>query len=104
MASHPDFRVEGGDLYYDLELAPWEAALGASVSVPTLNGPVNIKIPASTQNGQRLRVRGRGLPGREQGDLYVVARIQMPREIGEPEKKLWEQLARESHFNPRARD
>ena len=104
MASHPDFRVEGGDLYYDLELAPWEAALGASVSVPTLTGPVSIKIPPGTQNGQRLRVRGRGLPARdkEPGDLYVVARIQMPKEITDPEKKLWEQLARESHFNPRA--
>jgi curved DNA-binding protein len=104
MASHPDFRVEGGDLYYDLDLAPWEAALGASVSVPTLSGPVSIKIPPATQTGQRLRVRGRGLPGREaaQGDLYVVARIQMPKEIGEREKGLWEQLARESHFNPRA--
>jgi curved DNA-binding protein len=104
MASHPDFRVEGGDLYHDLELAPWEAALGASVSVPTLSGPVSIKIPPGTQNGQRLRVRGRGLPGREkeQGDLYVVARLQMPKEIRESEKKLWEQLARESHFNPRA--
>ncbi len=99
MASHPDFRVEGGDLYYDLDLAPWEAALGASVSVPTLDGPVSIKIPPGTQTGQRLRVRGRGLPA---GDLYVVARIQMPKEIGEHEKGLWEQLARESHFNPRS--
>ncbi len=104
MASHPDFRVEGGDLYYDLDLAPWEAALGASVSVPTLSGPVSIKIPPATQIGQRLRVRGRGLPGRDsaQGDLYVVARVQMPKAIGEQEKGLWEQLARESHFNPRA--
>jgi curved DNA-binding protein len=103
MASHPDFRVEGGDLYYDLDLAPWEAALGASVAVPTLSGTVNIKIPSGTQTGQRLRVRGRGLPGRatEPGDLYVIARIQMPKEIGEKEKGLWEQLARDSHFNPR---
>jgi curved DNA-binding protein len=104
LASHPDFRVEGSDLYYDLELAPWEAALGTSVPVPTLNGSVNIKIPPATQTGNRLRVRGRGLPGRdkEPGDLYVVARIQMPTEIGEREKALWEQLARESHFNPRS--
>jgi curved DNA-binding protein len=104
MASHPDFRVEGGDLYYELDLAPWEAALGASVSVPTLNGHVSIKIPTGTQNGQRLRVRGRGLPGRdtEPGDLYVVARIQMPAEMSEREKSLWEQLARESPFRPRA--
>jgi curved DNA-binding protein len=95
MASHPDFRVEGGDLYYEL---------GASVSVPTLSGPVSIKIPPGTQTGQRLRVRGRGLPGRdkEQGDLYVVARIQMPPKISDREKSLWEQLAQESSFHPRA--
>jgi curved DNA-binding protein len=104
MASHPDFRVEGGDLYYDLDLAPWEAALGANISVPTLTGPVSIKIPPGTQNGQRLRVKSRGLPGRdsEKGDLYVVARVQVPKEISEREKGLWEQLARESRFNPRS--
>jgi curved DNA-binding protein len=105
MASHPDFRAEGGDLYYDLDLAPWEAALGASVSVPTLTEPVSIKIPPATQTGQRLRVRGRGLPGRgdhAQGDLYVVAHIQMPKDISDRARGLWEQLARESHFNPRA--
>ncbi|MGP8200610.1 MAG: DnaJ C-terminal domain-containing protein [Limisphaerales bacterium] len=103
MASHPDYRVEGGDLYYDLDLAPWEAALGAKVSVPLLSGSVSIKIPPGTQNGQRLRIKDRGLPGRggESGDLYVVARIQMPKETTEAEKALWEQLARESHFNPR---
>jgi curved DNA-binding protein len=103
MASHPDFRVEGGDLYYDLDLAPWEATLGAGISVPTLTGPVSIKIPPGTQNGQRLRVKSRGLPGRdsEKGDLYVVARVQVPKEITDHEKALWEQLARESHFNPR---
>ncbi len=103
LASHPDFRVAGGDLYYDLDLAPWEAALGAKVSVPTLTGPLSIKIPPGTQTGQRLRVRARGLPGRdnEKGDLYVVPRIQMPPKIGDREKDLWEQLARESHFDPR---
>jgi curved DNA-binding protein len=104
LAGHPDFRVEGGDLYYDADLAPWEAALGASVSVPALNGAISIKIPPATQNGQRLRVKGRGLPGRagERGDLFVVARIQMPREITEREKALWRQLAAESSFHPRS--
>jgi curved DNA-binding protein len=103
LAGHPDFRVEGGDLYYDLDLAPWEAALGTSVSVPALNGALSIKIPPGTQNGQRLRVKGRGLPGRagEQGDLFVVARVQMPKEISEREKTLWQQLAAASSFNPR---
>jgi curved DNA-binding protein len=104
LASHPDFRVVGGDLYHDLDLAPWEAALGAKVSVPTLSGPLSIKIPPGTQTGQRLRVRSRGLPGRdnEKGDLYVLPRIQMPPKITDREKGLWEQLARESHFDPRA--
>ena len=103
LASHPDFRVEGGDLYHDLDLAPWEAVLGASVSVPTLSGHVNIKIPPGTQDGQRLRVRGHGLPGRdgEQGDLYVVARIQVPTTLNEREKELWQELAKESRFRPR---
>lgn len=103
MASHPDFRVEAGDLYHDLDLAPWEAALGASVSVPTLNGHVNIKIPPGTQNGQRLRIRGHGLPGKngEEGDLYVSARIQVPTELSDREKHLWQELARESAFRPR---
>ncbi|MGZ4965005.1 MAG: DnaJ C-terminal domain-containing protein, partial [Limisphaerales bacterium] len=104
LASHPDFRVEGGDLFHDIDLAPWEAALGTNVTVPTLHGSVNIKIPAGTQNGQRLRVRGRGLPAREgvAGDLYVIARVQMPKELSAKEKELWEELARASHFNPRA--
>jgi curved DNA-binding protein len=103
MAGHPDFRVEGGDLYYDADLAPWEAALGTSVSVPALNGAISIKIPTGTQNGQRLRVKGRGLPGRagEKGDLFVVTHIQMPKEITEREKAIWQQLAAESSFNPR---
>jgi curved DNA-binding protein len=103
MASHPDFRVEGGNLYYDLDLAPWEAALGAGVSVPAINGAIRIKIPPGTQNGQRLRVKGRGLPGpgAERGDLFVVARIQIPPKTSEREKTLWEQLARESNFHPR---
>jgi curved DNA-binding protein len=104
MASHPDYRVEDGDLYYDLDLAPWETVLGAQVSVPLVSGSLSIKIPAGTQNGQRLRIKGRGLPGpgAKAGDLYVVARIQMPKETGEKEKALWEQLARESHFHPRS--
>jgi curved DNA-binding protein len=102
LAGHPDFRVQGADLSYDLDLAPWEAVLGISVSVPTLQGHVNIKIPAGTPNGQRLRVRGRGL-GKEtaRGDLFVVSRIQVPTHINGRERELWESLAQESHFKPR---
>ena len=102
LARHPDFHAEGENLSYDLNLAPWEAVIGASVSVPTLEGAVSIKIPPGTQSGQRLRVRGRGL-GKEgaRGDLFVVARIQVPDTISDGERKLWEQLASESHFKPR---
>ena len=98
--SHPDFDVDGHNLIYELELAPWEAALGAEISVPTLDGKVNIKIPAGTPSGQKLRVRGRGL-GKD-GDLFVVTKIVVPGKISDAQKKLWEQLARESKFNPRA--
>jgi curved DNA-binding protein len=102
-AKHPDFEVDGHNLLYEVELAPWEAVLGASISVPTLNGAVNIKIPAGTHSGQKLRVRGRGLPerGAGSGDLIVVTQIEVPSKISETERKLWEQLARESQFNPR---
>lgn len=102
-AKHPDFRVENHELYHDLDLAPWEAVLGASVSVPTPDGSVSIKIPPGTQAGQKLRVRGHGLPVRNggPGDLYVVARIQVPRNVSEPERTWWEKLARESRFTAR---
>jgi curved DNA-binding protein len=103
-ARHPDFEVEDHNLVYEAELAPWEAVLGSNVSVPTLDGRVNIKIPPGTQNGQKLRVRGRGLPLRTggSGDLIVVTRVEVPSEVNESERKLWEQLAKQSRFNPRA--
>jgi curved DNA-binding protein len=99
-AKHPEFDVDGHNLIYELELAPWEAALGAEISVPLLVGRVNIKIPAGTSSGQKLRVRGRGL-GKD-GDLLVVAKIVVPPKITEGQRKLWEQLAHESKFHPRA--
>lgn len=100
---HPDFRVEGNDLYCDLDIAPWEAVLGGQVPVPTLEGQVSIKIPPGAQAGQRFRVRGHGLATKERGrgDLYAVLRVQTPSSVSEPEKKIWEQLAAESKFRPR---
>jgi curved DNA-binding protein len=102
-ARHPDFAAEDHHLIHELELAPWEAVLGANVSVPTLNGAVNIKIPPGTHNGQKLRVRGRGLPrrGGDSGDLIVVVKVDVPSRVSEAERRLWEQLARESAFKPR---
>ncbi len=102
-AKHPDFDLDGHDLIHELDLAPWEAALGAEISVPTLEGKVKLKIAAGTQSGQKLRVRHRGLPLRDgtRGDLIVVTQIAMPGKLSDAEKKLWEQLAHESKFHPR---
>jgi curved DNA-binding protein len=104
LAAHPDFRVRGADLYYDLDLAPWEAVLGTTVSVPTLEGRVNVRIPPGTNNGQQLRVRLRGLPkgqNGERGDLYVVVNVQLPQQLSDEERALWEKLSRISRFQPR---
>jgi curved DNA-binding protein len=103
-AAHPDFRVRGSDLYYTLDLAPWEAVLGTRVVVSTLKGHVGLRIPAGTTNGRRLRVRGRGLPiGRtgKFGDLYVEVNIALPEKVTAEQRKLWEELSRISDFNPR---
>jgi curved DNA-binding protein len=104
LARHPDFEVDGHNLIYELALAPWEAVLGASVEVPTLDGKVSIRIPPGTQAGQKLRVRGRGLPerGGAHGDLIVVTQIEVPGKVSEDERKLWERLSHESDFKPRA--
>jgi DnaJ-class molecular chaperone len=104
LAKHPDYTMEGSNLIHEIELAPWEAVLGTQIRVPTLEGAVNIKVPAGTQNGQRLRVRGRGLPlpGGVRGDLLVTVRIEVPKEAAGRERELWEQLSRESSFNPRS--
>jgi curved DNA-binding protein len=103
MARHPDFEVQDHNLVYEAELAPWEAVLGTQLEVPTLDRRVNIKIPPGTQNGQKLRVRGHGLPQRSgpHGDLIVVARVEVPDHATEEERKLWTQLAETSKFRPR---
>jgi curved DNA-binding protein len=103
--AHPDFEVRGADLYHDLELAPWEAVLGAQVVVPTLTGSVKVTIPAGTATGHQMRVRGQGLPkGGEagRGDLYVVVKIEVPTTLTKDERAAWEKLAETSRFNPRA--
>ena len=94
-AQHPDFRVEGHDLLHDHELKPWVAALGGEVRVPTLEGSARLKIPAGTQNGQRFRLKQRGLSqaGGVRGDLYVVVGIDIPTAISPEQRKAWEQLA-----------
>ncbi len=102
-AQHPDFRVRGTDLYYDLDLAPWEAVLGTTVETPTLDGTVSLKIPAGTIAERQLRLRGKGLPTSDgtRGNLYAVVSIKVPVHLTPEQKVLWEQLAKKSTFNPR---
>lgn len=101
-APHRTFRVEGRDLYTSLPLAPWEAALGARVPVRTLGGKVEMSVPPGSQAGQRLRLKGRGLPGAPAGDQYVVLQVVTPRPRNERERALYEQMRREMDFDPRA--
>lgn len=97
------FKVEGNDLKATVKIAPWEAALGAKIDVPTLDGMVAMTIPAGTQGGQSLRLRGKGLPRRDgsAGDLLVTVRVAIPRTLSEQERKLFEQLGQTSKFRPR---
>ncbi|MFH1067907.1 MAG: J domain-containing protein [bacterium] len=102
-AKHPDYRDQGADLYYDLDLAPWEAVLGASVTIPTLEGKVVLKIKPGTDGGTQLRLRGKGLPvrGGGRGDFYAVVSVHVPEKVMPEEKTLWEALAKKSSFRPR---
>jgi curved DNA-binding protein len=104
LAKHPDFSVEGSDLHYDVSLAPWEAVLGKQIKIPTLDGSANLNIKPGTQSGAVLRLRGLGLPkdDAKRGDLYATVSIEIPPSITDEEKKLWEQLAARSAFDPRS--
>jgi curved DNA-binding protein len=95
---HPRFKVDGRDLTTDLPVTPWEAALGATVDVPTLNGTAKVKVPPGSSTGRRLRLRGEGLGG---GDLYARIRIDVPKKLSKKERELFEELAKTSTFNPR---
>ncbi|GGY81108.1 DnaJ C-terminal domain-containing protein [Marinobacter zhanjiangensis] len=104
LAPHPHFTVEGRDLLITVPVAPWEAALGASVTVPTMGGKVNLKVPKGTNSGRKLRLKGKGLPGKHPGDQIVVLQVVMPEQHSEEAQALYEKLAEaESHFNPRSK-
>jgi curved DNA-binding protein len=100
---HPTFRRQGDDLDLDLPVAPWEAALGGTVPVPTLTGTARVRVPAGSSSGRRLRLRGRGLPkqGGGHGDLHAIVKITVPRHLSEEERDLFEKLAEASDFDPR---
>ena len=99
---HPLYRPDGRDLYLELPVAPWEAALGASVKVPTPGGLVDLKIPAGSRAATKLRLRGRGIPAAPPGDLYVVLQIALPPAGDEKAKAAYRALADAVPFNPRA--
>jgi curved DNA-binding protein len=99
---HPRYRVDGRDLYVTLPVAPWEAALGATVEVPTPAGTLEVTVPAGSQAGRRLRLKGRGLPGAEPGDLYAVLQVVLPPASSEKAQALYRQMAREMAFDARA--
>jgi len=100
---HPQFKVSGDDLIAEVGIAPWEAVLGASIEVPVLDGKVEARIPAGSQNGQKLRLKGQGLNkrGGGRGDEYVKLKILVPTHVTDEEKDLYSQLARKSRFKPR---
>ena len=100
---HRRFRREGEDLQVDLRVTPWEAALGATVPVRTLSGTAQVRVPAGSSSGRRLRLRDRGLPTRDggRGNLYATVQVAVPKELSDEERDLFEKLASVSHFDPR---
>jgi curved DNA-binding protein len=100
---HPVYTLKDRDLYVDLPVAPWEAVLGAEVKIPTLTGEVTLKLPPGTQSGQKLRLRGKGMPNPkgEAGNLYAVVSIRVPKQLSDRERELFEELGKVSRFNPR---
>ena len=99
----PLYRVVGSDLYVELPVAPWEAALGATVKFPTPAGPIMLKIPAGSSQGRELRIKGRGIPAAKPGDLYAVLKIILPTADTEKARQIYAEMARELAFDPRSK-
>jgi curved DNA-binding protein len=95
LEKHPDFEIQGSDLFYDLEIPAWQAVLGGDVEIPTLEGRAKLHVPPGSQNGQKFRLSGRGLLRREgsRGNFYAVLRATLPREVDAQERELWKQIA-----------
>ena len=94
LQQHPDYRFEEADIYYEADVAPWQAVLGCELTIPTPDGRAKLKIPAGTQNGRKFRIPGRGLPGKSgRGDFYAVVEIAIPESVTPEQKELWEKLS-----------
>lgn len=100
-SEHPFFTADGANIYLTLPITPWEAALGATIAVPTLSTKVELKIPAGSKAGQKLRLKNRGLPATPQGDQYIILQIVTPPANTPDEKALYQKMAETFHFNPR---
>jgi curved DNA-binding protein len=102
---NPDrrYRIEGADVYETVPVAPWEAALGAKIKVPTPSGEVEVTVPPGSQTGRKLRLKGRGIPTQPHGDLYLILEVVLPPADNDKARQLYETMARELAFNPRAR-
>ena len=98
---HPLYRVDGRNLLLEVPIAPWEAVLGAQIAVPTMGGKVTVTIPAGAQEGQKLRLKGRGLPGEPSGDQLLTLNVVVPVSVSDKAKVLYQDLATESVFAPR---
>jgi curved DNA-binding protein len=101
-APHALWRVDGRDLHFTLRVAPWEAALGASVNVPTPDGEVQATVPAGSQNGRKLRIRGRGIPGNPPGDIYVTLHVVLPPATDDKARAAYRRMQQDLAFDPRA--
>ena len=101
-AADPVYRVDGTDVYLDLPVAPWEAALGAKVTVPIPSGDVDLKIPPRSNQGTKLRLKGKGIPAKQAGNLYVLLNLTLPPGDSKEAKALYEQMEKEMSFDPRA--
>lgn len=99
---HPYYRIEGRDVYLDLPVSPWEAALGARVKVPTPGGALDLKIPAGSNTGKKLRLKGKGIPARQPGDFYVELKVMTPPANSEQEREYYRKMGATFSFNPRS--
>ena len=103
LVPHPLYDVEGHNLIITVPIAPWEAALGKAITIPTITGKIKLQIPKNSQTGQRLRIKGRGLPGKNiQGDLYALLKVVMPTDENVERNGLWKTMSQSADFDPRS--